>query len=91
MTTEQFERLTMILEGLQAVRGELYPNAQKFIDDQIERLEQYGERMMVSPKQDKWMTDLYREFVGTDPELVASAEKPQGRPGDRNDDDDPGY
>lgn len=64
MTPAQDERLTLILQGLEPCRKELYAKARDFVDDQIKRHDQYGQRMFVSPRQIKWLEDLYKEFVG---------------------------
>jgi hypothetical protein len=48
-----------------AAEGKLYGAANGFVNDQVERKKQYGERMFVSPKQVAWLERLHEEFVGT--------------------------
>lgn len=72
LSDEQNERLVLILDGLQAVRAQLYERARTFVDDQIERHAKYSAAMFLSPKQEKWLRDLYREFVGTEPEEIST-------------------
>lgn len=76
LSDEQHERLELILDGLEAVRAKLNDRSRTFVDDQIARHEKYGQQMFLSPKQEKWLTGLYKEFVGTEPEVVGTNEEP---------------
>ena len=62
LTEGEVEWMRVLLENLEAERKKLYPRAQSFVDDQIARFQQYESRMLVSPKQKQWLTDLHREF-----------------------------
>lgn len=64
LSDKQFSQMGAILEGLQDNRASLYPNARNFVDDQVKRFDQYGKDMFLSSKQEKWLQDLYTEFVG---------------------------
>jgi hypothetical protein len=61
ITDEQNERLGLLLENLIAVRAQLTPSSQRFVDDQVKRHDQYGDRIFMSPKQWQWLEDLHRE------------------------------
>lgn len=52
------------------MRARLSDRSRTFVDDQIARHARYGQSMFLSPKQEKWLTDLYEEHVGTKPETV---------------------
>lgn len=69
ITEEQNERLTQILEGLEPELKNVYPSGKTFIEDQIKRHEQYGADIRLSPKQWRWLEDLYTNFVGPLSEL----------------------
>ena len=64
MTSEEFERMTMLLEQLGEERGAMNPRSQEFFDQQVERFKQYGDRTFLSPKQKSWLESLYEEHVG---------------------------
>lgn len=66
LTHDQDARLTQLLQGLEGCLDDLYPNARSFVKDQLDRHEQYGSRVFMSPKQWKWLEDLYAEFIGDD-------------------------
>lgn len=62
LTEAEDEWLLVLLENLEERRALLYPKAQAFLDDQISRHSQYGTRMLLSPKQKQWLTDLHKEY-----------------------------
>lgn len=62
LTEAESEWLTVLLENLEERRALLYPKAQQFLDDQIARHSQYNTRMLLSPKQKQWLTDLHKEY-----------------------------
>lgn len=64
ITDEQDARLTLVLQGLKHELNNLYPSARSFVEDQIKRHQEYGSGIFVSPKQWKWLEDLYKQFVG---------------------------
>lgn len=68
LTTEQDEYLTLLLQGLEPCSKDIYPNGRKFVTEQVERHDQYGTRMFMSPKQLAWLEALYKEHVGTLPD-----------------------
>ena len=84
LSEAEYERIQVLLENLESVRAQLYPKAQTFVDDQISRFSQYGNRMLVSPKQKQWLEDLHREFCKEAPELPGENESPW-------EDDDPRF
>lgn len=90
LSDDQHERLELILDGLEAVRAKLSERSRTFVDDQIARHAKYGQQMFLSPKQEKWLTDLYEEHVGTKPEAVGTSYAPQdaARRAARDDQDD---
>lgn len=63
LTDEQHTRLETILQGLEPEASKLYPAARGFVEDQIKRHDEYGQDVRVSPKQWKWLEDLYKQFV----------------------------
>lgn len=95
LTVEQDERLTLILQGLEPCLKELYPKARGFVEDQIKRHDEYGKSMFLSPRQSKWLDDLYKEHVGgelpgegvSDPEHDAREDMKNERDADGFEDD----
>lgn len=82
----KFEWLKVLLDDLQSVRGQLYSRAQSFVDDQVKRADEYGERMFLSPKQEKWLKDLHAEFCPGS--KLPNPEEPSPQ-GDYDDPDEP--
>ena len=64
MTTDEFERLETILHSLEPEIKNMSGKAPQFVRDQIERVEQYGINVRMSPKQNDWLESLYKKFVG---------------------------
>lgn len=82
LTSEQDERLTLILESLEPVLKELYPAARGFIEDQLKRHAQYKDDIRMSPKQWAWLEKLYKEFapnaeVAAPPERDDAEDEPE--------------
>lgn len=65
LTPQAFERLTTIVEALSVERGALKGASVGFVDDMKERIERYGARVFVSPKQLAWLENLYTQHVGS--------------------------
>ena len=72
---DQLEKLEMILQGLEPEIKNLNPSSQNFVRDQLQRFEQWGSNIRLSPKQWQWLEDLYRNNVG---ELPGDEERPDG-------------
>lgn len=72
---EEYSRVSLVIDELAplAAEGKLYDAANGFVNDQVERKKQYGERMFISPKQIAWLDKLHEEFVGT-----AEPQEPKG-------------
>lgn len=64
LTVEQDERLTLLLQGLEPCLKEVGPSSRKFVEDQIARHGEYGDRVFMLPKQWAWLIDLYKKHVG---------------------------
>lgn len=58
LTDDQLERLQRILTAAEDNESRLSGNEIKFIADQQKRLEEYGARISLSPKQWAWLTDI---------------------------------
>lgn len=67
LEAEEFSRVSQIIDELAplAEEGKLYEAANNFVNDQVDRKKQYGERMFISPKQVAWLERLHEEHVGT--------------------------
>jgi hypothetical protein len=85
LSEAQNEWLTVLLENLSTVRSKLQGRSRDFVDDQVKRHDEYGERMFLSPKQKAWLISLHEQHCPgvelPDPE----ADKPK----DSNHDHDP--
>ena len=81
---EQFEELQEILQVLTAERKSLNPSSQNFVDDQVERVEKYGENIRLSPAQWKWLRDLFQKHSIAKPVAPSTRE-----PDDEMDDEIP--
>jgi hypothetical protein len=75
ITEELFNEMKDKVTDLNAINGELYQSAQGFITDQAARLEQYGQRIFLSPKQVNWIRDLHEKYCGTAPAQPARQER----------------
>ena len=64
LSDELYERFSVILTELTAVRAKVSGRSKDFLDDQIERLEKYGRSIFLSPKQRDWLESLYEQHVG---------------------------
>ena len=64
LTDETFERVSLILEQLGAVRGKIKGRSLEFFDDQVARHAKYGQDMFLSSKQQGWLEKIYEEHVG---------------------------
>lgn len=78
ITEQQNERLTLLLEALEPETKKMDDRSRGFVEDQIHRHQQYGERILISPKQWAWLESLYQKHVGALAEL----------PSDKSDRDD---
>lgn len=59
MAPEQFERLQELLRDLEPHIKNMTGSSPQFVRDQIDRAEQYGVNMRLSPKQTEWLEGLY--------------------------------
>lgn len=60
---KQNERLTEILQVLGAERPSMKQHEANFVTDQIQRHDQYGEDIRLSPKQWNWLEALYQRHA----------------------------
>ena len=67
LDASEYARMALVIDELAplAEEGKLYEAANNFVNDQVERKKQYGERMFLSPKQIAWLERLHEENVGT--------------------------
>jgi hypothetical protein len=65
ITEELFQELKDKVTDLNAINDTLYKSARPFIADQAARLDEYGTRIFMSPKQINWIRSLHNEFCGT--------------------------
>lgn len=65
MTPDQFERLQQQLAALEPETKNIGESSARFVRDQLERVQQYGVNVRVSPKQQAWLDDLYGKHVGS--------------------------
>ena len=96
LDASEFSRVSQIIDELAplAEEGSLYEAANNFVNDQVERKKQYGERMFISPKQIAWLERLHEENVGNavyqEPrgvdERIRHLHDPQGAPDPMDDD-----
>lgn len=63
LTDAQHQRLQTILEALEPELKRVYPAGARFVEDQLERFARYGQDTRMSPKQWKWIEDIYKEFA----------------------------
>lgn len=66
LTDQEELYLSSLLEGLEPEIKALYPSAQSFVSDQVKRHDQYGQDTRVSPKQWRWLEDIYKQFVSSE-------------------------
>lgn len=59
-----YAKFSLMLEELAPEVDGMKEVPQSFVKDMIDKHEQYGERMFVSPKQLQWLERLHEEFVG---------------------------
>jgi hypothetical protein len=64
METTEFERLETILNSLRPALKDMNEKSSQFVRDQIERVDQYGINVRMSPKQLSWLESLYEKHVG---------------------------
>lgn len=57
------ERMEELLQALEPECKRMDERARGFVEDQIARFNQYGERMFCSPKQWAWLNSLYEQYV----------------------------
>lgn len=67
LSDEQYTLLQQILQGLEPEVKNLNPSSQNFVKDQLDRLDRYGQQILLSPKQWNWLKDLYEKNVGVLP------------------------
>lgn len=86
---ERYALFKQAMEGLEPELKKLNDTPRKFVEDQLQRHEQYGERMFVSDKQFNWMKQLHEEHVGPLDTASAQAASPRrdllGDDGDMDD------
>lgn len=68
ISTEQFERLDLMLSALKADMGALSDWERGFIGDQIKRVDEYRENVFMSPKQMAAIKKIYDAVVGDEAE-----------------------
>lgn len=64
LNDEQFEKISLMLEQLKPVLDNIKGRSKGFVEDQLSRHEEYGQKMFFSPKQWDWLEDIYTEYVG---------------------------
>jgi len=64
LDSKGYSKFNQILSELEPILGTLKEVPRNFVSDQIERNKQYGERVLVSPKQMAWLERLHEEFIG---------------------------
>lgn len=69
LSDRECELLEAMLEALEPVSARLTAKSRQFVSDQRNRYAEWGNRMMLSPKQWNWLHELYEEFVGPLSEL----------------------
>ena len=62
LSNDEAARLEELLASLHEVRGRIYPNGQRFIDDLSSRLEDEGADMYMSGPQWRWLLDLHEQY-----------------------------
>ncbi len=87
MTLDQFERLEAILNALEPELKNMGGKSPEFVRDQFTRVEQYGADVRISPKQMKWLEELYQKHVGSLDGLNSEATRDEVL-GDEDDDMD---
>lgn len=65
MTPEQFERLQQMLQALEPEIKNMRGRSPDFVRDQLERVDRFGVNVSMTPRQMKWLEDLYVEHVGS--------------------------
>lgn len=85
MTADEFERLETILNSLEPEIKNMTGKAPEFVQNQIDRVNQYGINVRMSPKQTDWLESLYKKFVG--PLDTLGEKKENGRKEVLGDDD----
>jgi hypothetical protein len=89
VSDELFKELNDKVTDLNAIVDTLYPAAKSFITDQMMRLESYGVRVFMSPRQIRWIRDLHSKFCGTAEARPAKEEQGVDEQMRRN--EDPGH
>lgn len=74
ITREQFDRLTEMLDALKPHVSKLNNFEQKFVTDQISRLEKWGDRIFMSEKQWKMIAKIYEEAIGDTADIPNEAD-----------------
>ena len=93
MTVDQYERLIAQLTALESEIKNMTGASPGFVRDQLERVAKFGVNVGMSPRQQKWLDDLYEKHVGSLDGLPggdepADRDEVLGAPGDCIDPDD---
>lgn len=69
LTEAQNQRITVLLQALEPHVGQMTGASPGFVQNQVQRHNQYGDQMFISPKQIAWLEDLYSQYCGPTTEL----------------------
>jgi hypothetical protein len=68
LSDDDYKLLQNLLEGLEPETKKLATVPQRFVRDQLERFEKFGQETWMSAKQWEWLKDLYIKNVGPLPD-----------------------
>jgi hypothetical protein len=64
LNERDYAEFSRLLDELRPEVDNLRETPQSFVKDMLNKRDQYGERMFVSPKQKAWIEQLHEECVG---------------------------
>lgn len=82
------ERLNIQLENLTSVAAKLPTRAKAFVEDQVKRVDQWGSKIIMSPKQVQWLDDLHKEYCADAPPLPGDDDRERDEDDEEEDMDD---
>lgn len=75
LNDSDYTKLQTILQGLEGELPRLNDRSAQFVRDQIKREKEWGQDIMLSPRQWEWLESLYQDKVGSLPAQGRTAGK----------------
>ncbi len=66
MTQAQHDLVTDLQSELEVNEGKLNVKSSGFVNSFLEKIEEYGEKTRMSPAQESWLKDCYKQMTGNE-------------------------